>query len=150
MRVPLLRRAPPPQRPEPSSYLLGGASELSLVVRRGKALDHLVTLTALRVLLEVQTDRHLERFVASLQGPHVAANARPPRLTHRDPLDDYTGCPPGAACEYVCLGCHAPRLLLQNLKCGKCGTHATLAVEEYTAAPRTRLPSQGIPCSVHH
>ena len=117
---------------EHAETLLGAASDLRLVVRRGKPLDHLVILTALRVLLEMAQTARFERFVASLGGPRVC-DARAPRFTRRDPLDDYSRCTPNAKADYVCLGCQTPRILLHNLRCGKCEMLATVSTAEYLA-----------------
>ena len=113
--------------------ILGSSVELSNSVRRGKAADHLAALTALRVVVEVNDADKWGHFVASLRGPSPTQHARIPRFTRRDPLDDYTQCKEGAECNYVCLGCSTPRILLQNLKCGKCNLHATTSTQEYMA-----------------
>ena len=78
---------------------------------------------AQRVRLEVTA--RFERFVASLGGPRVC-DARAPRFTRRDPLDDYSRCTPNAKADYVCLGCQTPRILLHKSR-----VSATLVLEQH-------------------
>ena len=65
---------------------------------------------------------------------------RLPRLTARHPLDDYSGCPVGAKCDHVCLGCPTPRILLERARCGRCSLLAVLTTAEYlaTVSPQAR------------
>ena len=74
------------------------------------------------------------RLVASLARPADGRTRATPHAT-----------PPGRRlsranrsrrCNYVCLGCPTPRILLHNLKCGQCGMRAVVSTEEYMATFR--------------
>ena len=114
---------------EYAASILGSGLELCNIVRRGKPVDHLAVLTALRVVIEVNEASMWRRFVASLLEPHVQ-QARMPRLSQHDPLDDMSEVTAGATCNFVC-GCPTPRILLHNMRCGKCTVRATVSTEEY-------------------
>ena len=107
-------------------------TELGNRLRRGTGVDHLAVLTTLRVLIETGQPNHRTIFVDSM-----AARTRQlqvvqmPRFTRRDPLDDPSEAPECATCNYVCLGCPTPRILFENMKCGKCASRAPVSTEEY-------------------
>lgn len=119
-------------------FRLSASSQLGLIGGRlGQAgghdlLDHLRVLCALRTVSEMGDPTCWAPFVSSLSGVEMAGE-REPRLTPRHPLDDYAECPPHAACDYVCLGCPTPRILLQNVRCGRCGLRAVMPTLEYGA-----------------
>ena len=105
-------------------------------------LDHLRVLCALRAVSEMHEPSFWVPFVASISrascraGEGSSADEREreePRLTPKHPLDDYSECPAHAACDFVCLGCPTPRILLENVMCGRCGLRATMSTLEYGA-----------------
>ena len=116
--------------------VLGGSGRsleiLCAVELESKPVQHLSLLTSLRVVLEMDNSNKWARFVGSLSGPSLS-DARRPRFTPRDPRDDYTHVDASAPASFVCLGCATPRILMRNLKCGKCGLVATVPAEEYLA-----------------
>ena len=107
-------------------------TELGNRLRRGTGMDHLAILTTLRVLIEIGQPNMRLIFVDSM-----AARTRQlqvvqmPRFTRRNPLDDPSEVPECATCNYVCLGCPTPRILFENMRCGKCASRATVSTEEY-------------------
>ena len=116
--------------------LLGPRSPSFAIKEDGfdSAKDHMALLAALRMMMEAEDSVRWHRFVASLTPPRLSA-ARPPRFTQRHKDDDYSLCEPSRrGCNYVCLGCATPRILLHNLRCGQCGLLATVSTEEYFAA----------------
>jgi hypothetical protein len=103
-------------------------------------LDHLRVLCALRAVSEMHEPSFWVPFVASISrascraGEGAPAYEREePRLTPKHPLDDYSECPAHAACDFVCLGCPTPRILIENVMCGRCGLRATMSTLEYGA-----------------
>ena len=113
---------------------LSNGKELCTHVRRGKAADHLVVLTALRVLIEMNEPGKWAQFLASKRRSTVGVpEARVPRFTPRDPLDDHSEETANTVSKYVCLGCPTPRILGQKVKCGKCAMLATISTDEYLA-----------------
>ena len=106
---------------------------LSIGPDGGKAVEHLAALSALRVVLEMSQMDKWSRFVDTLSSEHLAnpRRVRLPRFTGVHPRDDDKACPAGAARNFVCLGCPTPRILLENLRCGKCDMKATTTIEDY-------------------
>ena len=118
--------------------LMGGLSSesarlarLGMVGSRELLIDHLYLLCVLRTVYEMSVPAYWAPFVTSLSIPD--SSERMPRMTARHPLDDYSSCPAGATCDYVCLGCPTPRILLEKVVCGRCTLQATLTTEEYLA-----------------